>query len=31
MLRAGAVAFDPYVPGRAYLGTEGRGFWVVDL
>ncbi len=31
MLRAGAVAFDPYVPGRAYLGTEGRGFWVIDL
>ena len=31
MLRAFSVAFDPWIPGRVVIGTDGRGFWQTQL
>jgi hypothetical protein len=31
MLRALSVAFDPSVPGRVIVGTNGRGYWQTQL
>ena len=31
MLRAFSVAFDPWIPGRVVIGTDGRGFWQTEL
>jgi hypothetical protein len=27
MRRASVVAFDPHMPGRIVVGTQGNGFW----
>jgi hypothetical protein len=31
MLRALSVAFDPRIPGRLIIGTNGRGYWQTQL
>ena len=31
MLRILSVAFDPWIPGRVAIGTDGRGFWQTQL
>jgi hypothetical protein len=31
MLRILSVAFDPWIPGRVVIGTNGRGYWQTQL
>jgi hypothetical protein len=31
MLRVLSVAFDPWIPGRLIVGTDGRGYWQTEL
>jgi photosystem II stability/assembly factor-like uncharacterized protein len=31
MLRVLSVAFDPWIPGRVVIGTDGRGYWQRQL
>jgi hypothetical protein len=31
MLRVLSVAFDPWIPGRVIIGTDGRGYWQTQL
>ncbi len=31
MLRAFSIAFDPWIPERVIIGTDGRGYWQTQL
>jgi hypothetical protein len=31
MLRVLSIAFDPWIPGRVVIGTDGRGYWQTQL
>ena len=31
MLRALSIAFDPWIPERLIIGTDGRGYWQTQL
>jgi hypothetical protein len=31
LLRVLSVAFDPWIPGRVVIGTDGRGYWQTQM
>jgi hypothetical protein len=31
MLRVLSIAFDPWIPGRVVIGTDGRGYFQTEL